>query len=113
MTLSMFDQKLFKLACECGKITEEVLSNLDNALIFTCPACGFIGRRGLGAKDWRPAAKHRLPEGSRASRERHGARRRLRFGGWHVDPLKARTKRPWDLAAGHALGHDACDPTEV
>ena len=40
MTLSMFDQQLFKLDCKCGKVTEEVLSNLDRVDSFSCPVCG-------------------------------------------------------------------------
>ncbi len=51
MVISFFDQYLFKLSCECGEVTEVVLSNLDNASTFTCPACGFVA--DLETDPWR------------------------------------------------------------
>lgn len=41
--LSWFDQHLFEFECpgpECGKVTKEVLSNLDNMRRFACSHCG-------------------------------------------------------------------------
>ena len=51
MVISMFDQQLFKFTCKCGKVTEEVLSNLDNVTTFACPACGFLA--DLKVDPWR------------------------------------------------------------
>jgi hypothetical protein len=42
MVLSMFDQYKFKVACECGHQTEEIVSRFEGIDSVPCPKCGKI-----------------------------------------------------------------------
>ncbi len=51
MVISKFDQMLFEFVCQCGEVTEEMLSNLDGKDVFACPACDFVA--DLKSDPWR------------------------------------------------------------
>ena len=40
--ITFFQKLIFDLRCECGKVTETVLANLNGMASLTCPRCGTL-----------------------------------------------------------------------